>query len=270
VTTPPPLAGDLVEPPGTRSALLVAWGSAWLAGRANLAQAAAAVSAAEDEEQLTDDGAGVDRLLTGLRADGVCRLELTLPVPGDARGLPGPGEPFTVAALARGEGVLTHGGSRRIGLVPATTRVGPAGDQLVVTTWASYGIAGTDQPPAVPVTVAEAERDLAEALRDSTRELASLEVARWHPGLDEPLQELRRRARRGAEAASGLPPGYPPRAVALLAQADRLHGVLALACADDGGARTSAEMAARGALLRALASAVRVARLAAYNSFPAG
>jgi hypothetical protein len=55
--------------------------------------------------------------------------------------------------------------------------------------------------------------------------------------------------------------------VALLSQADRLQAVLDLALADPiGGAVDRAGMAARAEALRPLATAVRRARMAAYNA----
>jgi hypothetical protein len=57
--------------------------------------------------------------------------------------------------------------------------------------------------------------------------------------------------------------------VRLLAQADRLAAVLDLAAADaPGGSVTSAETRARDEALRPVATAVRRARLAAYNAVP--
>ncbi|HVU74133.1 MAG TPA: hypothetical protein VHE83_14305 [Mycobacteriales bacterium] len=253
--------------PGARSGLLVAWGSAWLAGNVSLDAAAAAISEADDEHE-TADGAGVESLLGGLRADGVTRLELLLPVAGDVRGLPEPGGAFARAALEAGEAVLPRGAARRRGLVPAQRRVGPEGDQLVITTWSAYPIATSELLDPPPLTASEADGELTEVLAASTRVLQSLSVARYHEGLDAPLAAMRERTRRGQEPASALPPGYPPRAVALLARADRLQTVLTLALADEGGARTSSEAENRAATLRQLATAVRRARLAAYNAYP--
>ena len=253
--------------PGARSGLLVAWGSAWLAGQVSLDVAATAI-AETDDEHLTDDGAGVESLLGGLRADGVTRLELLLPVPGDVRGLPEPGGAFARAALEAGEAVLPRGAVRRRGLVPALQTIGPEGDQLVITTWGSYPIQASELLDPPPLTASEADGELTEVLAASTRILQSLDVARWHDGLDAPLAAMRERSRRGHEPASALPPGYPPRAVSLLARADRLQTVLTLALSDDGGSRTSTEVENRAVILRELATAVRRARLAAYNAYP--
>jgi len=260
-----------VHLPGLRSGLLVAWGSAFLAGRAPLAAAAAALSGPDEEAVTAPDGRGMERLLAALRADGATRLELVLPVPGDVRGVPAGGA-FPAAALDAGEAVLTRGCAQRAGLVPAVAVCGPPGDTFTVCTWTRYDVAEPDLLAPPLLTVAEAEADLRETLAASTRELTRLEVGRWRPGLDAPLAELRASARRGDGPAGQLPEGYPPRARALLAQADTLARVLELAGAGPdsawhGGAVSTSEVQARAAALRPLAQALRRARLAAYNGF---
>lgn len=251
--------------PGRRSGLLVAWGSAFLAGRAPLARAAQAAAAADGEAVVAPDMLGLERLLGRLRADGVARLELVLPVPGDARGLPGPSV-FSAEALLAGEGVLTGGGATREGLVPSVETYGPPGDSDTLTTWTTYAVAEPELLAPPLLTVAEAEADLRAALAEATRELAGSGTARWRPGLDAPLAELRRTARSGDGPAAELPGDHPPRACALLAQAETLAGVLALAAGDPGAGQTGAQVDARGSALRTLAHAVRRARQAAYNA----
>jgi hypothetical protein len=67
-------------------------------------------------------------------------------------------------------------------------------------------------------------------------------------------------ARRAGERVD-LPPGFDPRAVALIAQAERMSAVLALA-----GVETTALPDDRHVALRPLIVAVRRARLAGYNA----
>ena len=75
-----------------------------------------------------------------------------------------------------------------------------------------------------------------------------------------------RDARRAGEHLN-LPPNFPPRAVALLAQAERMQAVLDLVADDpEGGAIDRFGMSARANALRPLAAAVRRARLAGYNA----
>src|SRR3954468_21774702 len=105
------LSVSLVQtPPSTppRSALLAAWGNAWLAGEAALTELVARVCAMDDDHTVTGlwvDDLPLEQAVARLRADAVVRLRLVLPAPGDVVGLPGPG-PFTAAALTASEAVL--------------------------------------------------------------------------------------------------------------------------------------------------------------------
>jgi len=233
--------------PEVRSGRLVAWTLAWQAGLVSYDDVVDVVQAGGPPHRVTRSGAGGDaplgRLLIELRGQ---RPRLVLPAPGDPRGLPGPG-PFTDAALAAGEAVLT-GAS---GLVPAA-----AGAQL---TWWLHDI------PMVapePITVAEVEHELSDAVRDTAVALKDLEVARWRPELAAALEQLRRPAPDDA-----LPPGFPARAHRLLAQADRIDTILRLAALDAPGAAVNAGAAtAREQLLRSVGTGVRRARMAAYNA----
>src|SRR6266542_4050005 len=192
-----------------RSGLLAAWGSAFLDGR-------------------TEDDVPLGWALTAWRDRGATALRLVLPAPGDPRGLPGP-SPFSTATMAAGEGV--HGGG--LGLVPEVTRHGSElGSGAYGVCWRAYP--DLAEPPADPLAVAEAEHDLTGALREAASTLAAMDAASWRPEVAGELARLRR------VGAPALPPGYPPRAVRLLAQADRLAAVLELAAADaPGGALTA-------------------------------
>src|SRR5215471_5700759 len=100
-----------------RSARFVTWARAWRAGTVSYDDVADETEG--DEEHLVADAPdtwtdvplreGV-RALSRLHPD---EIRLVLPVPGDPRGLPGPG-PFTAAALEAREGVVAS----RLGLVP--------------------------------------------------------------------------------------------------------------------------------------------------------
>jgi hypothetical protein len=81
-----------------------------------------------------------------------------------------------------------------------------------------------------------------------------------------PLSQVLVAWRRAGEQLN-LPPGFPARAVALIAQAERLQAVLDLAARDPtGGAIDRTGISARLGALRPLATAVRRARLAGYNA----
>ncbi|MHB8340439.1 MAG: hypothetical protein ACYDB7_04610, partial [Mycobacteriales bacterium] len=111
---------------GRRSALLAAWGSAWLAGAVSHDDAVATVTGTDEVHDVAWPAAGepsegipLGWALGRLRSTGAHRLRLVLPVPGDPTGLPGP-TPLGRAALAAGEAVLTAGAAEGsgVGLVP--------------------------------------------------------------------------------------------------------------------------------------------------------
>jgi hypothetical protein len=317
---------------GLRSGLLAAWGTAFLAGRTGFDQVVATVTGGDLPHRVVGLPGAPGEVplgwaLTAWRDLGTAALRAVLPVPGDPRGLPGPG-PFATAAMAAGEAVHAVGGAylpdtggaylpdtggaylpdtggthlpdtggaylpdtggaylpdtggthlldaggahlldaggahlldAGLGLVPEVTRHGSAvGSAVHSVRWRAYPEAG--EPAPDPLSVAEAEHDLTAALREAASALAALDAASWRPEL---VDELSRARRVGPPA---LPPGYPPRAVRLLAQADRLAAVLGIASADGSrGALTAGAAAARASALLPVWTAVRRARLAAYNA----
>jgi hypothetical protein len=251
-----------------RSALLAAWGSAWLAGETSLDDAVQHITAHDDAQSvagLEAQDLGVDRTLGRLRADGVTRLRVVLPAPGDPLGLPGPG-PFTTAALDAGEAVLAlRPDGAGTGLVPAVTAHGSAFDGTVTTvTWTAFPLAATAPWPGP--FLPEAEHDLRRGVLEVAGALRDLDVARWRPELADALRDLRAGARAGI-SEDELPGVYPVRARDLLVRSRQLAGVLELASQDAGGAVDTRETAAREAQLRELARLVRRARVAAYNAY---
>lgn len=242
----------------TRAGQLAAWGSAWLAGHASYDAVLEQVTGTDEPHQAVDETGQrmpLGWLLGQLRSRGVTALTLALPAPGDPRGLPA-GTPFATAAMAAGEAVLGVG--ERIGLVPAIDTRGSNGDTTRVVTWQLYAL---DQAAPDAPRLAEAEEDLAAALRESTETLAALDVASWRPGVADLAASMRHASH------SPLPPSQDPRAVRLLAQAERLDRVLQLAAADaPGGALNAQEAGERAAALRHLETAVRRARVAAYSA----
>jgi hypothetical protein len=119
--------------------------------------------------------------------------------------------------------------------------------------------------PAAPpddVWLADAEHDLTEAIRGAAAALADAQSARWRPQLSESLAGARR-----AGDVLPLPPGHPQRAVRVLAQAERLSAVLDIADPmGPGDAVDRCAMSQRAEALAPLVTAVRRARLAAYNA----
>ena len=254
-----------------RSALLTAWGNAWLAGEASLPALVVRVGAYDDSHEgqgLGPDGLPLDRGVARLRAAGVDRLRLVLPAPGDALGLPGPG-PFTVAALTAGEGVLAlRADGAGSGLVPTVHVHGSGVDGTVTTvTWTADDVArpGPDPGPFLP----DAEHDLRRGMLECAATLRDLDVARWRPDVATALRDLRRQARSGLDEHD-LPDGYPVRARQLLTSARQLAGVLQLAQQDSGGALDTRETLGRELALRELGRLVRRARVAGYNAYEPG
>ena len=260
-----------------RSGLFVAWLGAWLSGRAPADDVLAAVQGAEGPASVTDlpGEAGPAPLawaLGVLRRLGPQRVRLALPVPGDVAGLPAD---VARSALVAGEAVVLVPSptAPQPGLVlvpePATDRApadGPGTGRRAGhagTTWRALRVAapGVAASPAAPVTLRDAERELAAAVRGAAQALAACgPVSALPPEVAAAVAELRR----DGASAGDLPPGSPGLAVRVLATADRLDAVLALA--GPGGPLSANGAERRAEALREVATAVRRARTAGYTA----
>jgi hypothetical protein len=247
------------------SATLTVWTSAWLAGAAapdDVLDALAPWAEAHDVQAADADTARVTALpspgepvssvtflLAALRRAaprGPARL--VLPVPGDARGLPGPGL-FSQQAMGAGEGVLFA--EAGLGIVPTAVADG-------VLRWTVYPVPDPGPPPEF-VALNQAERDLRDQVRQSASVLTSLGVARHRPGVREEIAAALR-----ARPKSLWPDGMPGQPLRVLQHADEVEAILAAASVDEPGAALSASAAtARREALRPIETAVRVARRAA-------
>lgn len=248
-----------------RSGRLAAWGNALLAGLSAPDDVAQEITARDAVHRMSglpgEHGpVGLTLGLGRLRALGVTGLRLALPVAGHPLGLSGPPE-FNARALAAGEAVTTVG-AVSLGLVPEVREAGPAGDVHVDVEWRCLPV--RDAPPADVPSLGEAERELAEALRDATHALAQLDVAGAGPAAQAALDAYRARAERGREV---LAPGYPPRAVRVLTLAQRVAALVEIASTGHGGAVSSSQIAARAELLRPVERTARRAQVAAYNAY---
>ncbi|GAA3234286.1 hypothetical protein GCM10017691_30710 [Pseudonocardia petroleophila] len=247
------------------SATFTVWASAWLAGAAapddvldalgpwalaHDVQAADAETAALTA--LPPPGSPVSSLAfllaTLRRASPRGPARLVLPVPGDVRGLPGPGA-FSREATSAGEGVLFVDAG--LGVVPTTVAEN-------VVRWTVYPVPEAG-PPVEFVALNQAERELREQVRQSASVLTSLGVARHRPGVREEIAAALR-----ARPESMWPAGMPGQALRVLQHADEVEAILAAAQVDEpGGALSASAAEARREALRPIETAVRVARRAA-------
>lgn len=249
-----------------RSARFVAWARAWRAGLIPYDDVADEIEATEEHtvaDAEADAGADGERplrerlaSLSGLHPDA---LRLVLPVPGDPRGLPGPGTPFTAEALATGEGVIAGAD----GWVPhARTLVSGSGDTFLTVTWRRHRLPEPVPTGELATTPAQAETELSTTLAEATTRLTALDVAQWRPELASALAALR-----DHDDGGELPPVFNPRARRLYARASLLDRMLALADRTaPGGAVNSYEARQRDEALRPLMSACRRALVAACNA----
>ncbi|MDT0399803.1 MULTISPECIES: hypothetical protein [Streptomyces] len=249
-----------------RSGRLAAWGNALLAGLVSPDDAVLAIvgeDAVHRVEGLPGEPApvGLTLALGRLRALGVNGLRLALPAPGHPLGLSGPPE-FNARALEAEEAVVCSGAAW--GLVPEVSEAGPPGDVRVEVVWHCLPVRSA--PPADVPSLGEAERELAEALRDATEVLTRLDVAGSGPVAESAIDAYRARA--SASRGRGvLAPGYPARAVRVLELAQRVGALVSLAGGvGPGGAVSASEMSARAAALRPVERTGRRAQVAAYNS----
>ncbi|MEU8755462.1 hypothetical protein AB0C88_33785 [Streptomyces chartreusis] len=248
-----------------RSGRLAAWGNALLAGLVAPDDAVHEIvgdDAVHRVEGLPGESApvGLTLGLGRLRTLGVSGLRVALPAPGHPLGLSGPPE-FNARAMDAEEAVICHGAA--FGLVPEVYEAGPDGDVHVEVVWQVLPV--REAPPADVPSLGEAERELAEGLREATEVLSRLDVAGSGPVAEAAIDAYRARAERGREV---LAPGYPPRAVRVLELAQRV-GLLVSLARDNGhgGAVSSAEMGARTEALRPVERVARRAQVAAYNAY---
>lgn len=248
-----------------RSGRLAAWGNALLAGLVSPDDAVLTIvgdDAVHRMEGLPGETGpvGLTLALGRLRALGVTGLRLALPAPGHPLGLSGPPE-FNARALDAEEAVICYGAA--FGLVPEVYEAGPEGDLHVEVVWRCLPV--REAPPADVPSLGEAERELAEALRDATEVLSRLDVAASGPVAEAAIDAYRARAERKREV---LAPGYPPRAVRVLELAQRVAALVEIAEVDGHGAAVSAsQIAARAQLLRPVERTARRAQVAAYNAY---
>jgi hypothetical protein len=237
-------------------AVLAAWGTAWLQGTEPFDAVLDAVGTGSNSVA----GPGFERAdvpplssaLSDWKRSGTPALRLALPVPGDVRGLAGPA-PFRDAALRNGQAVFGGPFGLTCGLSPETPSSAPRA--LV---W-HRGPVEESSPDYV--SLPDAEHELTEAIRETASLFAQRGATSWLADIAPALSDARRAGER-----LNLPASHPPRAVRLIAQAERLSAVFRLLDADSTGEINVAGMRERAAGLAPLRIAVRRALIAGYNA----
>jgi hypothetical protein len=257
----------------TRSGRLVAWGNALLGGFAAPDDVADAVRGSDTRHLVREaDGevSGLTLALGRLRGRGVTGLRLALPVPGHPLGLSGPAG-FNTSAIEAGEAIVAVGApvGASVGFVPEVRWHGAGEseeDGISEVVWHCSEV--RDAPPADVPALADAERELLEAMRDATETLLRLDVAGGAGG-----HEVRAALRGGSEGGDDdqvLAPGYSARAARVLERARRVAALIAIARRGDGAAVSAGEMAMRDTALLPVERAARRAIVSAHNSFVDG
>jgi hypothetical protein len=231
---------------------LAAWAGAWLNGTAAFDDV---LTAASLETPAGSPSALGEILIAWRQAQ--AQVRLVLPVPGDVRGLSGPAA-FRTAALDIGQAVVGVGREISVGALPLFVDHRPSSAPPTLT-WQRFEI---EQPIADYVSVTDAQYELTEAIRECASTLARLQLGAV--GGDSDLPGELGAARRAGERIN-LPAGFPTPAVSLIAQAERMAAVLALASAASVAAGP-ADPVERTEVLAPLVVAVRRARLAGYNA----
>ncbi len=242
----------------------VAWGNAYLTGTVSLDEAAFAITGEVDihRVQAWDDTADVFAVTNALgliRGSGITGLRLVLPVPGDVVGVPGPASAAALATQA-GEAVVTVAESNLPAHMLIPTRTTESPSQRSTTLWTPTKVDITRAPFGLP-TLSEAERQLTQAMADSTQALTTLDTARGRSELAGEIAALTR-----STEHINLPPGLPARAQRMIASGHRLRGIVDLARRTDGAGASASSANLRRDALTPLDQAARYALCAAYSA----
>ena len=243
-----------------RSVRLAAWATMWFAGRCDLRELTDRVRGDDEPHELVD-APSLDSFIEVLpfwHKAGAHAVVAALPRAGDPHGLSGPVR-LTESAVAAGEAVIAVGAP--YALVPRVTPFGPPGDQGHFVGWVWHDA----HPPPAGASIAQADRELNEALLAASRVLADLDVPSWRPEVARLLDDVR-----SGRASAPLPHGYSQEAQALAARSARLWTIAEFALADDGGAVTVRDASTRRDALIHLERAARHALVAACNDRGAG
>ena len=211
----------------TRAASFVAWTRAHLAGTATAEQVERAVRGMDESVEVRSETGQLLTITNALSvwvAEGWGAPSLALPVPGDPRGLAGPG-PSTVAALEAREAVV----SARMVLVPTVEAYGNAIEGFTtLSTWQLFALEAAHVALPRP-GVREADRDLRAAMLEAVEALSRQTQSQWSPELAEAVADIRTLRKDGEPFASSLPTLYSPAARELVARAMVIQRIVELA-----------------------------------------
>lgn len=269
------------------------WANAWLAGAAAPDDVLDALSLWTPRHSVTAyDSLAADRtglswpdldearsvsLLQTLRTASARALSnpaisLTLPVPGDVRGLP-PGTQFSRDAIAAGEAVIVSGLDGAIGLVPDFEYEDSDSDALDVDdgleyeaevsglSWTVYSFSSA--PVAGHFDLGQAEYELRDAVRSAADALGVLRA----PGSD--VADPRRLVEQVLDSTRvhRIPDHAPTRAVRVLENAAHVDAIITVSSGlIPIGLQSSSEVQLASDALRPLNSVVRSARMAAVDA----
>lgn len=275
------------------SVSLSVWANAWLAGAAAPDDVLDALSQWTPRHSVTaydsvaaertglswpdlDDAASMSLLQTIRTAagSGIAQptIALTLPVPGDVRGLP-PGTQFGRDAVAAGEAVTVNGAEGAIGLVPDfeyqdSFPDDPDSDyefeaELCGLSWTVYSFSSA--PPSGYFDLGEAEYQMRDAVRSAADALGALRAGA--PGGD--VADPRRLVEQILDATRmhRIPDHAPTRAVRVLENAAHVDAIITVSSGlIPIGLQSSSDVQLASDALRPLATVVRSARLAAVDA----
>ncbi|MGE2691656.1 hypothetical protein [Mycolicibacterium pulveris] len=198
-------------------------------------------------------------------------VALSLPVPGDVRGLPA-GTQFQRDAVAAGEAVVVTGdGTEAIGLVPDFEYPELAdleddaddGPDPCAISWTVYSVPAV--APAALMDLGEAEYELRSAVRSAAEVLATLRAGAAELDVDDPRRLVAQVLE--SERRHRVPDHAPTRAVRVLENAAQIDAIIAVSAGlIPIGLHSSSELRLASDVLQPLSTVVRSARLAAVTA----
>lgn len=252
----------VIVEPIPRAAILTAWWNAWSA-RACSADELIDAMTLFGPQVVVDHDLSVSPLLLGLarlqpiarEADSIPEglrrrsMQVVLPVPGDALGLPGPPD-LNKLAIQAGQAIVVPAAA--FALIPSVS-----GD---VTTWTAHAV-DTDRVVAPAIRPEEADTAVRLALNEATTALAALDPAEDREAIAQSLKDLDQQLR-----GFRLPRSLPPTQTRAAHTAARLLGIVGIVAARNGSHLTLADREDQVRVLKKLARTARHALAAACSA----